>query len=131
MKYLLDGVAWLWSIDAVERLNRQAFEIMSSGTEEIYFSAATVLELTIKAQLGKLDLPAPPQECIPAFTVRQGLRHLPVTYVHAVKVYDLPLHHRDPFDRLLIAQAIVEDMTILTADRDFRKYPVEIIWCGK
>ena len=130
MKYLLDGVAWLWSLDAVERLGHRAFEILSSGTEEIYFSAATAWELTIKAQLGKLSLPGPPQECIPAFTTRQGLRPLPVTYIHAVKVHDLPLHHRDPFDRLLIAQAIVEDMTILTADRNFRKYRVEIVWCG-
>ena len=131
MKYLLDGVVWLWSIDAVERINRQALEILNRGTEEIHFSAATVWELTIKAQLGKLVLPGPPQECIPAFTARQGLRPLPVTYAHAVKVYDLPLHHRDPFDRLLIAQAILEGMTVLTADREFRKYPVEVVWCGK
>jgi PIN domain nuclease of toxin-antitoxin system len=61
---------------------------------------------------------------------RQGLRSLPVTHLHAVKVYDLPLHHQDPFDRLIIAQAIVEGMTILTSDSDFRKYPVEVVWCG-
>lgn len=131
MRYLLDGVVWLWSIDVVERINPRAFAILNSGSEEIYFSAATVLELTIKAQLGKLILPGPPRQSILAFTARQGLRQLPVTYVHAVKVFDLPLHHRDPFDRLLIAQAIVENMTILTADRAFAKYPVDVVWCGK
>jgi PIN domain nuclease of toxin-antitoxin system len=131
MRYLLDGVVWLWSIDAVERIDKRAFAIISSGTEEIYFSSATVWELTIKAQLGKLTLPGPPQQSIPAFTAKQGLKPLAVTYAHAVKIYDLPLHHRDPFDRLLIAQAIVEDMTILTADRALAKYPVDILWCGK
>jgi PIN domain nuclease of toxin-antitoxin system len=62
---------------------------------------------------------------------RQGLRPLPVNHIHAVKVYDLPSHHGDPFDRILIAQAIVEDLTILTADRVFTKYPVDVLWCGK
>jgi PIN domain nuclease of toxin-antitoxin system len=62
---------------------------------------------------------------------KQGLRPLPVTHLHAVKVYDLPLHHHDPFDRLIIAQAISEEMTVLTADSDFRKYPVKLLWCGR
>ena len=131
MKYLLDSVAWLWSIDAVERLGNSAREILDDSGQQVYFSAASAWELTIKARLGKLTLPGPPGECIPAFTRRQGLLSLPVTQIHAIKVYDLPPHHRDPFDRLLIAQAIVEKMTILTADRSFAKYPVEIVWCGK
>jgi PIN domain nuclease of toxin-antitoxin system len=62
---------------------------------------------------------------------RQGLRPLSVNHVHAAKVYDLPAHHGDPFDRMLIAQALVEEMTILTSHRVFRKYPVEVVWCGK
>jgi PIN domain nuclease of toxin-antitoxin system len=61
---------------------------------------------------------------------QQALRPLPVTHVHALKVYDLPLHHNDPFDRLLIAQALLEELTILTADAVFRKYAVDIVWCG-
>lgn len=62
---------------------------------------------------------------------KQGLRGLPVTHLHALKVYDLLLHHADPFDRLLIAQAILEDMTILTSDHVFEKYPVGVLVCGK
>jgi PIN domain nuclease of toxin-antitoxin system len=62
---------------------------------------------------------------------KQGLRPLAVTHIHAVNVYNLPSHHRDPFDRIVIAQAMIEEMTILTADRQFAKYPVDVLWCGK
>jgi PIN domain nuclease of toxin-antitoxin system len=131
VKYLLDSVIWLWSIDSVEKINEDCREILENGREEIYFSAATAWELSIKARMGKLHLPGPPGQCIPAFMARQGLRPLPVTHLHAVKVYDLPLHHQDPFDRLIIAQAIMEEMTVLTADRVFGKYPVDVLWCGR
>jgi PIN domain nuclease of toxin-antitoxin system len=131
MKYLLDSGVWLWSIASVERIGPKALDVLRNSEHEIYFSAASVWELSIKAQLGKLTLPSPPAVRIPAFMVRQGLRSLPVNHIHAVKVYDLPSHHRDPFDRLLIAQAIAEDLTILTADRAFAKYPVDVLWCGK
>jgi PIN domain nuclease of toxin-antitoxin system len=131
MRYLLDSVVWLWSVGALEKMNRACLEILENGREEIYFSAATAWELTIKARLGKLHLPGPPAQCIPAFIAKQGLRPLPVTHLHAVSVYDLAPHHRDPFDRLIIAQAIAEEMTILTADRVFGKYPVDVLWCGK
>ena len=131
MKYLLDTVVWLWSVSAVERLNAASRDILHNRQEEIYFSAATSWEVSIKARLGKLRLPASPARCIPAFLAGQGLQPLPITFIHTVKVYDLPLYHHDPFDRLLIAQAICEDMTVLTADRHFEKYPVNLFWCGK
>jgi PIN domain nuclease of toxin-antitoxin system len=131
VKYLLDSVIWLWSIDAVEKINEDCRGIMENGRAEIYFSAASAWELSIKARLGKLRLPGPPAQCIPAFMAKQGLRPLPVTHLHALKVYDLPLHHPDPFDRLIIAQAITEEMTVLTSDRDFRKYAVDVVWSGR
>lgn len=105
MRYLLDTGVWLWSIDAVDKISRRGFEILSNGREEINFSAASAWELAIKYGLGKLRLPAAPTDCIPAFSAKQGLRLLSITQTHAVKVYDLPQHHRDPFDRLIIAQA--------------------------
>jgi PIN domain nuclease of toxin-antitoxin system len=84
----------------------------------------------IKAGLGKLKLP----ELAPRYVFdrlsRQGILSLPLTQAHAFKVYDLPPHHRDPFDRLIIAQAVIENMTVLTADRAFAKYPVDVVWCG-
>jgi PIN domain nuclease of toxin-antitoxin system len=130
VKYLLDSVVWLWSIRTPERIGRRGMEILRDGTEEIYFSAATAWEIGIKARLGKLTLPAAPAICIPQFMAKQGLRPLPVTHLHAFKVYDLPPHHDDPFDRLIIAQAMVEQFVILTSDRAFAKYPVDLIWCG-
>jgi PIN domain nuclease of toxin-antitoxin system len=131
VNYLLDTMIWLWSVDSVEKLNQKCRDILENGGEEIYFSAATAWEISIKARLGKLHLPGPPAQVIPAFMAKQGLRPLPVTHLHAVKVYDLPLHHNDPFDRLIIAQAISEEMAVLTADSDFRKYPVRMLWCAR
>ena len=131
MKYLLDTNVWLWSIDSVGRINQAGLDILRNGSEEIYFSAAAVWEISIKAGLGRLRLPSPPAKCVPTFTARQGLRPLAVTQFHAVRVYDLPPHHRDPFDRLMIAQAIAEEMVILTSDRVFEKYSVDVLWCGR
>ena len=131
MKYLLDTAVWLWSTDAVEKIGDAGREILGNGREEIYLSAATVWELSIKMRLGKLQFPGPPSRSVLAFMAKQGLRPLPITHVHAVGVYDLPPHHSDPFDRLIIAQALAEDLVILTSDRVFQKYPVELVWCGK
>lgn len=131
MKYLLDTVVWLWSISAAENINKTGREILEDGEAEIYLSALTSWEVSIKIRLGKLRLPSPPAQCIPAFMAKQGLRPLPITHIHAAKVYDLPLHHTDPFDRLLVAQALIEDVVILTADRVFDKYPMQSVWCGK
>jgi len=131
VKYLIDTMVWLWSVDSVEKINQECRAILENGREEIYFSAATAWEVSIKAKLGKLRLPGPPAHVIPAFMAKQGLLPLPVTHLHAAKVYDLPLHHNDPFDRLILAQAITEEMSVLTADRDFRKYAVDVLWCGK
>jgi PIN domain nuclease of toxin-antitoxin system len=131
VKYLIDTVIWLWSIDSVDKMNDRCRQVLEDGREEIYFSAATAWELSIKARLGKLNLPGSPAQCIPAFMAKQGLRALSVTHLHAVKVYDLPPHHRDPFDRMIIAQATVEGLTVMTADRIFGKYLVDVLWCGR
>lgn len=131
MKYLLDTVGWLWSVYSVERLGDEARAILEDGREEIYLSAATAWELSVKMRLGKLNFPGTPAQIVPAYMAKQGLLPLPVTHLHAVKVYDLPSPHSDPFDRIIIAQAIVEGMTVLTSDRVFEKYPIDIIWCGK
>jgi PIN domain nuclease of toxin-antitoxin system len=130
MKYLLDTVVWLWSLKSPELLGEQGREILAQGQEEIYLSAVTSWEISIKMRLGKLDFAGPPARHVPRFMAKQNLRPLSVTHSHAAKVYDLPAHHADPFDRMLIAQALVEDMVILTSDRSFRKYPAELLWCG-
>jgi len=131
VKYLLDTNVWLWSIGPVERINARGQEILNDGSEELYLSAVSCLEISIKAQMGKLHLPSSPPQCIPLFMAKQRLLPLPVTHDHALKVYGLPMHHRDPFDRLILAQALLEEMTVLTSDRTFEKYPVNILWCGE
>lgn len=130
MKYLLDTVVWVWSLYDVDRLNARALEVLGNGREEIYLSAASAWELSIKMRLQKMQFPEPPTVTIPRFMARQGLRPLAISQAHATKTYELPLRHSDPFDRLLIAQALLEEMTILTADRRFGKYEVDVVWCG-
>jgi PIN domain nuclease of toxin-antitoxin system len=131
MKYLLDTVAWLWSVHADEKLSQNAHDLLENGKEDVYLSAASSWELSIKMRLGKLNLPGSPAQIVPAYMARQNLLSIAVTHLHAVKVYDLPPHHSDPFDRLIIAQAMVEGMTVLTSDRIFAKYPVDVVWCDK
>jgi PIN domain nuclease of toxin-antitoxin system len=130
MKYLLDTSVWLWSLTASERINKKARQLLASGGEELYLSAASSWEISIKWALGRLQLPEPPGSYVPKRLAAQGLRPLAITHTHALAVSELPTHHSDPFDRLLIAQAKIEDMVILTADRAFERYGVKILWCG-
>jgi len=131
MKYLLDTEVWLWTLTDPERIDLGARRLISGGEEELYLSAASSWEISIKSALGKLPLPEPPALYIPSRMVAQGIRSLPITHSHAVGVSELPMHHKDPFDRLLIAQARAEEMVILTADRSFTRYEVGILWCGR
>jgi PIN domain nuclease of toxin-antitoxin system len=131
MKYLLDTMVWLWSVGPTENIGQEGLEILRSGEKEIYFSAASVWEIAIKTKLGKFQLPGVPTRYIPKRLTEQGIRSLPVAQTHALKVYDLIRHHDDPFDRLIIAQAMAEEFTILTSNRVFAKYPVDVVWCGK
>lgn len=130
MKYLLDTSVWLWSVGPIERINRRAREILADGKQEIYFSAASAWEVSIKMALGKLYLPETPEIYVPERLAAQAIQPLPILHHHALRVYSLPLHHEDPFDRLLIAQAQAENMAILTSDRAIRKYDVNVVWCG-
>jgi PIN domain nuclease of toxin-antitoxin system len=131
MKYLLDTMVWLWSVGPTEKIGRTGLAILESGEEEVYLSAASSWEIAIKVQSGKFDLPESPRRYVPHRLAQQSIQPLSVTLSHSLRVYDLPPHHHDPFDRIIIAQAIEEQMVILTSDRVFEKYPVEILWCGK
>ena len=131
MKYLLDTMVWLWSVGPTDKIGSSGLEILANGEEDIYLSAASSWEIAIKTKLGKYKLGEPPGRYVPKRLAEQGIRSLPVTLRQTLSVYDLPLHHHDPFDRLIIAQAITEEMTVLTADRVFGKYPVEVLWCGR
>lgn len=131
MTYLLDTGVWLWSLSEPERISRRAREVLADPRQPIFLSAATSWEVAIKFAAGKLALPEPPASYVPNRMATQGLRPLPISHQHALAVAALPLHHRDPFDRLLIAQADVEGMMVITADRWLERYAVPVLWAGR
>lgn len=128
MKALLDTHSFLWWNTEDPQLSVRAREIIANGENEIFLSAASAWEISIKAAKGKLVLPEPPAQYM---ANRMGLyrfQPLLIQVSHAARVYDLPRYHDDPFDRMLIAQSQIEGMPLLTADSDIRKYEVEVIW---
>ncbi len=127
MRLLLDTQVWLWMLASPERLSRKARPLVVSADNELLLSAASGWEIAIKYALGKLQLPQPPEVYIPPLIARTGITPLPVYHRHALRVASLPALHRDPFDRLLIAQAQLEGVPILTADRTFHLYEVEVL----
>jgi PIN domain nuclease of toxin-antitoxin system len=129
--YLLDTGVWLWSVGEPSRISHKARDVMADVSNDVYLSAVTSWEIAIKTASGKLQLPEPPDLYVPRRMASQGFRPLAVSHQHALEVFSLPAHHRDPFDRLLIAQAKVEDMTLISADRMFDRYPVQLLWAGK
>lgn len=131
MKYLVDTSVLLHSLIAHSKLNHQATELLADSSSELYLSAVSSWEITIKVGIGKLVLPEKPAELVTRAMRTLFLRPLDITHVHALAVDALPNHHRDPFDRMLIAQALVEGMVLLTRDRIFEKYEVQQIFCGR
>jgi PIN domain nuclease of toxin-antitoxin system len=129
--YLLDTGVWLWSVGEPTRMSSRAHDVIVDLKQDVFLSAVTSWEVAIKAASGKLHLPEPPDLYVPRRTASQGLRPLAVSHQHALTVFALPVHHRDPFDRLLIAQAQVEEMTLITADRMFGRYSVQLLWAGR
>jgi PIN domain nuclease of toxin-antitoxin system len=131
MRYLLDSMIWLWSIGDVARLNKEARDVLTAPQNELYLSSASIWEIAIKVSIGRLQVPEPLRLLVPREIQRQGLKPLQVSYSHALGVSDLPLHHGDPFDRLLVAQARSEGLVLITSDRDIKRYPVQILWAGR
>jgi len=131
VSYLLDTVVWLWSLWEPDRISKKALEEIRDASNEVFLSAVTAWEVASKAASGKLRLPEPPGTYVPRRMADQGLRPLPVLHSHATAVFDLPDHHRDPFDRLLVAQAKLEGLVLVTADRIVEKYPIDILWAGR
>ncbi|MGA7382321.1 MAG: type II toxin-antitoxin system VapC family toxin [Terriglobales bacterium] len=127
MKYLLDTNVWLWSVFEPSRLSRKAHDVVADLSQEVFLSAASAWEIAIKSGSGKLRLPEPPATYVPRRMAEQGVRPLEVSHRHALAVSSLPPHHRDPFDRLLVAQANLEDMVLMSSDRIFDRYSVQVL----
>jgi PIN domain nuclease of toxin-antitoxin system len=130
VRILLDTHCWLWWLESSDRLSRGALELMGDPYHEFTFSVASTWEIGVKYALGKLRLPEPPERFIPPRLEEQGTRVLPVEQIHALRVASLPPLHDDPFDRLLIAQAQVERLALMTADPRIVEYDVETIWAA-
>jgi PIN domain nuclease of toxin-antitoxin system len=113
-----------------DRLSRAARALVTANDHELFLSAASTWEISIKYSLGKLMLPAPPAEFVPTRMRATRMLPLAVTHAHAARVAELPPHHGDPFDRLLIAQAQAESLTLLTADAQLRPYDIAISWAA-
>src|ERR1700690_3211896 len=131
MKYLVDTSVLIHSLISQPKLNHRARRLLEDDSSELYLSAVSSWEITIKAGSGKLVLPEPPAVLVTRAMQLMSLRPLDITHLHALAVDALPDYHRDPFDRMLIAQARTEGMTLLSADRIFERYKVEQIYCGR
>ena len=128
MKLLLDTHTFLWLVEGSSKLSAAAQIALANPANELFFSVASVWELVIKTGNKKLALSDPVDVFIGKWTPTYRIALLPIDTPHALVVGGLPNHHRDPFDRILISQALVEKMTLVSADAKFAPYSVPILW---
>jgi PIN domain nuclease of toxin-antitoxin system len=128
VRLLLDTCALLWYLDGSERIQPALRDVLTDGRNDLYSSDVSLLEMVIKYQLGKLPLPAPPSQLIPALRDRHGIEALALDAAAILALEHLPLLHRDPFDRLLVAQAVTRQLTLVTPDPMIRQYDVPCLW---
>jgi PIN domain nuclease of toxin-antitoxin system len=127
MKLLLDTHTFIWWDSDPTRLSARVLSALKAPVNEIYLSVVSIWEIVIKVQLGKLSLRLALAETM-AHQQANGMKVLPVTLEHSLALSRLPLLHKDPFDRLLIAQAGVESAELVSSDHLFRQYPVSVFW---
>jgi PIN domain nuclease of toxin-antitoxin system len=128
VRLLLDTCTFLWIVGGEAALSDRAREAFVDPESEVFLSAASAWEIAVKHRLGKLPLPAPPETFVPAQRAAHGIEPLPVDEEAALHVAKLPDLHRDPFDRMLVAQAIVGGLVVVTPDDAIRQYPVRTLW---
>jgi PIN domain nuclease of toxin-antitoxin system len=128
MHYLIDTHVLIWWITADNRLSDRAKSLVRSHRNEIYWSVASSWEISIKCSLGKLLFEEPPETLLPMELDRNRIETLPILNEHAFKAGQLPFYHKDPFDRMLIAQASVESMGLISDDLNFQSYEVDVFW---
>jgi len=131
VKYLLDTHTWLWLAVEPDRISPSVLARFENPARALLVSVASAWEIVIKHQLGKLRLPEAPGRYMETRLQRYQATALPIELRHALQVSHLPLHHRDPFDRILVAQAQVERAVLVTTDRKLAPYDVEILWADE
>ena len=128
MRVLLDTHVFLWWNEGNSQLSKKAVRILADPGNSLVLSVASAWEIAIKTQAGKLRIPEDAATYVPTRVAHYGMEILPIQLGHALALASLPLLHRDPFDRILIAQSQIEKLPILTADPAIRGYPVDAIW---
>lgn len=127
MRYLLDTHIFLRMFLHPKKIGAQLWAQLGDPENDLHLSAASAWEIAIKVRIGKMTLPSNPALYVPRRARESNILSLPVTEEHALAVAELPMHHADPFDRILVAQAQLESLTILTADSTFEQYDVKCI----
>ena len=127
MRVLLDTHVWLWMWGEPERLRAEARTIVEDPATELNVSAVSAWEIAAKHAAGRLRLPSSPEAWLTDPRHRRDVTELPITFEHAIRASALPNHHRDPFDRMLVAQAQIESLVLLSADRKMAAYEVEAV----
>ena len=129
MRILIDTHVFLWWVGrGVGKISPRATEAIEDPSNEIFVSAVTGMEIASKAARGKLELPAPAERYVPDRIGRHGFRQLSIDLAHSLRAGSLPDIHRDPWDRLLVAQAQLESMRMATGDAAIGRYDVDVIW---
>jgi PIN domain nuclease of toxin-antitoxin system len=128
VRLLLDTCTFLWLVGGAAQLSPRAREAFADPANEVFLSAVSAWEIAVKYRLGRLPLPTAPDEFVPAQRTAHGVEALAVDEESALNVAKLPDLHRDPFDRMLVAQALVGGLVLLTPDRPIRQYPVRTLW---
>jgi PIN domain nuclease of toxin-antitoxin system len=128
MKYLLDTHAFLWFVMDDKRLSTEARFLIKDSKNEIFFSAATAWEMAIKVRLNRLKIKGNLESFIMEQLSANNIVPLSITVSHSLYTERLPQIHKDPFDRLIIAQSIVENLQLITKDQDIRKYNLKVVW---
>jgi len=128
MRLILDTHVFLWWIVDSPQLSSRVRDVMRNPANELFLSVASAWEIAIKVNLGRLRLPDRPDRFIPGQLMKNVIEPLPVEMGHALYVSRLPAIHRDPFDRIIIAQSILEKMPVVTRDTDIAKYKIKTVW---
>jgi PIN domain nuclease of toxin-antitoxin system len=128
VRLLLDTCTFLWVVSEPERISAKARELFVDPSNEVLLSVVSCWEITVKHALGRLPLPESPGQFVPAQREAHGIQSLPLDEECALHVARLPNLHADPFDRMLVSQAIVHGLALVSPDKQIARYPVRIFW---
>ena len=127
MKLLLDTCCWLWWLSDIDKLSKQQLKAIASRQNKLFLSVATIWELSIKINGQKLTIPQPLKKLVEQECSIDNITILKIEPIHAIQAGDLTLHHKDPFDRMIITQATSENLTVVTSDLIFQKYNASVL----